>query len=303
MSVRRWPDTLPLPSAPDFALTPVDQNIRTQMEVGAARVRTRTKARQDRITMMHTMTEAEFTAFRAWFEGDVYSLVGASDDLAGWSPFQATVSAGAALSAEGIAVDRVLETATSGAHRVSYNLSGAAINSTTVVLTAALKAAGRSKARLAMIDRASTAVSVDIDLTTGQLSGATGILRQAVKSLGNGWYRFSIWADTGVGMATPIMRINIEDDTGAISYTGDVTKGLDICDVQARIATGYDLFLPTDTDGTTLGAANGSAWFNLPVVSGGGLTVAEARYTSMFNVRTLSALNRMISSEVEVRNA
>ncbi len=303
MSVRRWPDTLPLPSATDFGLTPVDPNIRTQMEVGAQRVRTRTLARLDRLTMQYKMTEAEFTAFRAWFEGAPYSLVGASDDLSAWSAFQVTVSAGAAFSPDGLAVDRVLETTATGFHRVGYNLPGAAVNSETVVLTASIKAAGRSQARLALVDRASVTKSIDLDLTSGELSGASGLAGQSVKALGDGWYRVTIWADTGIGVATPIMRLSLRDDTGVVSYTGDVTKGLDICDVQARLATGFDLYLPTDGDGTALGAANGAAWFNLPVVTGGGLTVAEGRYTSMYQVRTMSALNRMVSVEVEVRNA
>jgi hypothetical protein len=302
MSVRRWPDTLPQASAPGFGLSPVDQAIRTNMEVGAQRVRRRTLARLDRMTCEWRMTEVQFTAFRAWAESADYSLCGASDDLSGWNLTNTTRSAGVALSPDGIAVDRILETVASGVHRIGDTLTGAAIDDTVVVCSATIKGVDRTEARVALVDRASTTLSVDIDLTTGVLSGPSGLLSYSASDRGGGWWRVIITANTGTGAASPIMRVSAKAG-GLINYAGDIAKGLDICEVQARLMTGYDLFLPTDANGKALGSDGGSAWFYMPIASGGGLLTAEARFTGPYKVSTLPALRRVVTAEVEVRNA
>ena len=62
-----WPVTLPAPST-NYGLNPVDQSIRTDMEVGAARSRRRTTARNDRLTVVWVFSDAQMAIFRAWFE-------------------------------------------------------------------------------------------------------------------------------------------------------------------------------------------------------------------------------------------
>jgi hypothetical protein len=303
MTVNRWPDTLPEPSADGFSLSPVDQSIRTNMEAGAQRVRRRTLARLDRMNAEVRMTETEFTAFRAWAENAAYSICGASDDFSAWTLANSTRSVGGATAPDGIAVDRMLETVDNTVHRIGYTLTGAAINATTVVCSVTLKSVSRVNARVYFLDRAGTACSVDINLSTGALSGASGLMSYTSQDRGNGWWRVTITATTGTGAATPIMRVNALSDAGAVTYAGDITKGLDICELQARLSTGYDLFLPTGSDGKVLGSAGGSAWFYFPVASGGGLTTAEARFTGPYKVATLAALRRVVTFEVEVRNA
>lgn len=304
MSVHRWPDTLPQASAPGFGLSPVEQSIRTNMEAGAQRVRRRTLQRLDRMTVEWRFTETEFTAFRAWAESAAYSLVGGSDNLSVWTLTNATLFAAEAISPDAIAVDRLKETAINSAHRVNNTLTGAALDNSVVVCSATVKGfGGRTKARLAMLDRASTVLSVDIDLTAGVLSSPSGLVSWSARDRGNGWWRVTISANTGVGVATPIMRVIMLDGTGLANYLGDITKGLDVCEVQARISTGYDLFVPTETDGKALGSDGGSAWFYLPVASGGGLTTAEARFTGPYKVSTMSGLRRTVTAEVEVRSA
>lgn len=119
MSVRRWPDTLPGPSTPDYGLTPVDPSVRTSMEVGSPRVRRRTEARLDRVRMQWRFSPQEYAVFRAWYEGYAVSLLGASDDLSIWSLAQnVTRSTGAVLSPEGLTADRIFETTATGVHRV-----------------------------------------------------------------------------------------------------------------------------------------------------------------------------------------
>jgi len=299
----RWPGTLPNPSADGFGLTPVSQSIRTNMEIGAQRVRRRTLARFDRMNVEWRMNETEFTAFRSWVESGAYSICGASDDFSAWTLAYSTRSVGGAIAPDGIVVDRMLETVDNTVHRISYVLTDAAINDTTVVCSVTLKSVSRANARVYLIDRNSTPLSVDVNLTTGVLSGASGLISSSIKDRGNGWWRVTIYANTGSGSASPIMRVNALSDSGNVTYAGDITKGLDICELQARLSTGYDLFLPTGSDGKALGAAGEASWFYMPVASGGGLTTAEARFTGPYKVVTQAALRRVVAAEVEVRNA
>lgn len=72
-----WPSTLPRPSG-SYEVAPVDQTIRTDMETGAARVRRRTAARNDRVTLQWTFTDAQMGVYRAWFESGAGAAGGAA---------------------------------------------------------------------------------------------------------------------------------------------------------------------------------------------------------------------------------
>jgi hypothetical protein len=63
-----WPSTLPSPLANGYSIKPVDQSIRTNMEVGAARVRRRTFSRNDKVPVSWLLTDDQMAIFRAWFE-------------------------------------------------------------------------------------------------------------------------------------------------------------------------------------------------------------------------------------------
>lgn len=63
-----FPATLPPPEVDGYVLDPLDQTIRTDMEVGAPRVRRRTLARLDRVQVRWILSDAEMSAFRAWFQ-------------------------------------------------------------------------------------------------------------------------------------------------------------------------------------------------------------------------------------------
>lgn len=73
-----WPTTLPAPLAAGYALRPQDQTLRTEMDVGAARTRRRTTARNDRTTVAWTFTGAQMAAFRTWFEDAAQAAGGAA---------------------------------------------------------------------------------------------------------------------------------------------------------------------------------------------------------------------------------
>lgn len=63
-----YPSTLPKPITRGFQLQANDMTLRTDMEVGAARVRRRTAARNDILSVSLLFTDAQMAAFRTWFE-------------------------------------------------------------------------------------------------------------------------------------------------------------------------------------------------------------------------------------------
>lgn len=87
-----WPGTLPQPTA-NFGLNPLDQTARTDMEVGAARVRRRTTARNDRVTVALRMTAAQFATLRTWFDDVSTGIAGG----ARWFAVDLPVNGGAAV--------------------------------------------------------------------------------------------------------------------------------------------------------------------------------------------------------------
>lgn len=304
MSIHRWPDTLPGPSAPGFGLSPVDPSIRTAMEVGAQRTRRRTLSRLDRVTMEWRFKDTEMAAFRNWYDSRSYSLLGASDDLSIWNTLtNVTKSTGAGISPDGLAIDRVLETAINATHRVIRFDADFAVDGANLQFCATIKAAGRTLGRLDVTDRNGVSLYSEFDLGTGTLGSQSGLISRAIADRGNGWYRVTILANIGIGASTPSVVVRLRDGAGASTYLGDIAKGFDVCETQVRFLTGNDLFLPTDTDGTVLGAAGGSAWFFTDIATGGGLVNAEARFTGPYKAVAKSGLNWIVTGEVEVRNA
>ena len=84
-----WPITLPRPLADDYGIQPVDPSIRTDMDVGAARVRRRTRARNDRVRVVWQLTPEQAAIFRAWFEDDAGAAGGSA-----WFDIQIDIAEG-----------------------------------------------------------------------------------------------------------------------------------------------------------------------------------------------------------------
>lgn len=74
-----WPATLPAPSISGYGVDPVDQTVRTGMEVGTQRVRRRSFAQVDTVPVQWTMSDAQMAIFRAWFDDS-----SEADGGAGW---------------------------------------------------------------------------------------------------------------------------------------------------------------------------------------------------------------------------
>jgi hypothetical protein len=73
-----WPTTLPAPLVAGYQISPGDQTIRTAMEAGAARVRRRTRARNDQVNASWLLTEDQLAILREWFDDDVDGIAGGS---------------------------------------------------------------------------------------------------------------------------------------------------------------------------------------------------------------------------------
>lgn len=73
-----FPGTLPAPQLDGYALNPIDQTIRTDMEVGSARSRRRTATRQDKVQCSWKFTDAQMDTFRTWFDNSAECAGGAA---------------------------------------------------------------------------------------------------------------------------------------------------------------------------------------------------------------------------------
>lgn len=71
-----WPAGLPNPNGTGYTLEPISPFVRTDMEVGAARSRRRTFARNDALSLSWTFTDAQMATFRAWFENSSTGING-----------------------------------------------------------------------------------------------------------------------------------------------------------------------------------------------------------------------------------
>ena len=105
-----------------------------------------------------------------------------------------------------------------------------------------------------------------------------------------------------MGATLPQARIFMMHEPSGI-YTGDPARGVELGEVNVRVQTGQDLYLPTDAAGRARGAAGGPAWAMIPVWTGGPLAPVECRFEQTFNVEVKPGLNTHVSAGLEVRYA
>lgn len=73
-----WPIALPDPKISGYGLNPVDPIIRTDMEGGNVRTRRRSTARLDKVSVLWSLSDAEFALFRGWYDDAVSGINGGS---------------------------------------------------------------------------------------------------------------------------------------------------------------------------------------------------------------------------------
>lgn len=301
--MRLWPDVLPGAERPNYGLQPVDPSLRTDMEVGARRLRRLSFARQDMISVSWRFEDDQMAVYRAFYGDEPWSLCGDSEALTGWGLTNATAVQDGTVGPAGQLADKICATTATGAHHATRSLSGASIDNVQLVATATLKAAGLGVGRLGYTDRAGVLRHADITLATGAVAGQSGLDRVTVKTRGNGWWRVAVTGSTGAGLLTPEMRIGALQAAGTPTFAGNGSDGVLVCEKNARLANGADAFLMTDANGAALGAAGGSAWFFAPVALGGGFRLAEVRFTGAWQAKISQGLRWTVTASLEVRNA
>ena len=299
--MRRWPDVLPTPSFPGFGLTPYDAVLRTDMEVGLARVRRTTMAAADKISCAWIFSDAEMAAFRAWFEDKPVSVAGDSDDLRGWSKVETTITIAPQTGPDGCLVSRIAQTSVIGQHRASKAFPDLARNTVPVVVWASFAAAGASFVRIRWLDRGGAATSVTINLTTGAVVDAEGAI-VGVTGRGDGYWRVRMDVSTGIGDADPELSLIVMADANTEDFGGSGRR-IDVCEVMVREQTGFDLFVRSGADGRALGAAGGSAWVEMPIATGGGFSFVETRFVGPWSATGGAGLEWSVTATVESRNA
>lgn len=65
------PFSIPIPLRSNYKVSPIDQTVRTDMEFGAARMRRRTSARLDTVSVEWLFSPDDMAGFRAWFDYDI----------------------------------------------------------------------------------------------------------------------------------------------------------------------------------------------------------------------------------------
>jgi hypothetical protein len=102
-----FPAGLPSPNTSGYTIKPIDQTIRSEMEMGGQRVRRRSTARFDKVSVGWQLTDAQFATFRTWYENAATGAAGGS----GW--FNISLPVGAT------GLDTV-ETRFAGVYQASY---------------------------------------------------------------------------------------------------------------------------------------------------------------------------------------
>jgi predicted GH43/DUF377 family glycosyl hydrolase len=161
------------------------------------------------------------------------NLVPRSDDFSsGWSTTNATVVSNQVVGPDGNGtVDFVKETVTNGNHLI-YPTAGFAVTANTVYSFAQIvKANGRNKGRIQWETGSSAnGVYADYDLGAGTI-GAVNVLgsgtagSSGIDVLTGGYYRVWVSGKINAAATTGYGTTFLLDDSGSISYAGDVTKG------------------------------------------------------------------------------
>lgn len=301
--MRRWPYTLPGHSVEGFTQTPFATADHTDFENGARRARRRTLARRFETGLTWRMTDGEFAAFTDWYLGRPVNLLGDSDAMSGFTSFNAAVTVGTLVGPDQTPCSLLTETATNSNHFVQYPLSAQLGNGQNVFCHATLKAMGRPFARLTFVDRAGFGQFAEINLTTGQVH--TNITSGTVKvtDRGNGWWTIAMIANTATGAAIPQLRVQPVNGAFAVAYLGDPMLGIGICEIGARLSTGFDLFVPSDATGAAKGSNGEAGWFWYDMPMGGGLTRTECRFMAPYQSEGKQGFYWTVTATLEVRYA
>jgi hypothetical protein len=155
-----------------------------------------------------------------------------------WNKTNVSVSANATTNPidGNITADSILETTGNGQHNF-FQLIGSYSGGETITISFYAKANGRTKLRMNDGSSALTAV-FDLSAETGVMANGSGI--PTITSVGNDWYRCSLFFVSNG--SSEYIAMNFRDDLDQDTYVGDVTQGMYFFGAQAEssmVATDY----------------------------------------------------------------
>jgi hypothetical protein len=208
-------------------------------------------------------------------------------DDASWTKYNTTITSNNAAAPDGQqTADRVVETTFNGAHPLYRGATVTA--SVPYTVTAFVKAQERTRVRVG-ITEPPTDYYVDCNLSTGAIIQTTAGETSAITNVGNGWYRISLTRTVSVTSVNAF--VGILNDSGQVSYTGDVTKGLLVWGAQLELGAFPTSYIPTTTAAATRSADSAvvtpiSSFYN----QAEGTLFAEATTADFAGYRYLAAI-------------
>ena len=171
-----------------------------------------------------------------------------------WSRIASTISADSAVAPDGkTTADKLVETATTSTHRV-YKETAGNINGAKYYWSFYAKASERSWVILDSSD-ATTNFLTWFNLSNGTIGTVDGARTASIQSVGNGWYRCSVYGNLITGTTVGIQAYTATGD-GVSSFLGNSSAGLYIWGMQITRSESLGDYAQTTT------AANSAPRFN-----------------------------------------
>ena len=301
-----YPFSLPAPMVQGYGVAPMDKTARTDMDVGAARVRLRSRARCEQVTATWRFKNDEMAAFRAWFESQSgYNLLSAPEDFSSssWTKSQVTVTANAAAAPDGtVTADKIVESAVNASHN-AIQAAGSFVAGQLVTWSCYLQAAGRNWVQFRVFAGGALAVTgyAYIDIAAGAVGTISGIVGvPTVSLLPSGICRAAITVQaSGAGTMSP--AIFLAAANGSNTYLGDGTSGVYAWGAQLRAISSPLPYLPT-TAGTVDGINFGADFFTISLPLGNnGFETRSARFIGPYKAVPVGRMAWDVSAQLEVR--
>jgi hypothetical protein len=163
-------------------------------------------------------------------------------DDAGWLKTRSSITANTIVAPDGtLTGDKLVEdTTASSTHFVQRNTSlGGSVDSSAYTISVYAKAGERSRFRFRDLFQVAGGLTI-FDLTIGTVVSGTG----TITSVGNGWYRCSIFPLKNTN-TTSALDISLVDSGTNASYTGDGFSGIYIWGAQLEAGGAFSAAFPT----------------------------------------------------------
>jgi len=175
-------------------------------------------------------------------------------DNAAWTKSLSTVTANTITSPDRTTTaDKLVEdTTASDVHVAVQDVTFSAADYT---FSAYLKSAERTFTRLVAFDGTS-AFSCYVNLSTGEITGASGVSNSTSDDVGDGWYRVSISFSAAAGSGNIAIRTATGGTGSSDSYTGDGTSGIYLWGADLEPGSFPTSYIKTEASQVTRSADN-----------------------------------------------